>query len=136
VLHATGGLVMIGYGAVLFRRRPVMVGSEEQRPVGPGRGELRRGVALGLATTLLNPSALVTWVVIVGAHATDITRAQAAAWVSGIVVGAFAWFLVVVFLALRGRRALRGKAAWLTYATGVVLVATGLFSLARAFGVV
>lgn len=135
VLHAISGVFLIVYGAILFRSRPVMVGTDEPRPVGAGHGELRRGVAIGLATTLLNPSALVTWVVIVGAHATGITRAEAAAWVSGIVVGAFAWFLVVVFLALRGRRVLRGKAAWLTHAVGLIVVGTGLFSLSRVFGV-
>jgi hypothetical protein len=51
--------------------------------------------------------------------------------VLGIVVGTFAWFLVVTWLALQGQRLLRSNAAWMTRAVGVVVIASGLVALAR-----
>ena len=131
VLYAITGGVLIGYGGVLLRTRPLMLGTDDQRPATGRVGELWRGFTIGIVATLLNPSALVTWVVIVGAHATGITRAEAAAWVAGIVVGAFAWFVVVVVLARRGRRVLRGRAVVLTRIIAVAMVAAGLFSFSR-----
>ena len=50
---------------------------------------------------------------------------------AGIVVGAFAWFVVVVVLARRGRRVLRGRAVVLTRIIAVAMVAAGLFSFSR-----
>jgi arginine exporter protein ArgO len=107
------------YGLVLWRRPPAF----------SARLPLARGVGVGLAATLLNPSAVVTWVVIVGTHAAGVTPLEGGAWVTGIVLGTFAWFLVVLYLALRGARARRG-AAWLTRVLAVLVVVSGVVSLA------
>ena len=52
-------------------------------------------------------------------------------WAFFIVIGTFAWFLVVAFLALRGRNVLRGKAEWVTRIVGLVVIGSGLFSFSR-----
>lgn len=129
VLYAVSGCVLVGYGYVLARSRPLLAA-----PVPPSRGDrhLARGIAVGLAATLLNPSAIITWIVIVGSHAAGTTPLQGAAWVAGIVAGTFAWFLVVVALALRGRRVLRDRSAWLTRVLALIVIVTGALSLARA----
>jgi arginine exporter protein ArgO len=133
VLHAISGCVLVGYGLVLLRARPTPLTAAE--PPGTRRdGHLAGGFVVGLAGTLLNPSAIITWVVIVGGHATGIDHVQATAWVIGIVVGTFAWFLVVAALALRGRSVLRGKAAWVTRIVALVVIASGLFSFTRVLG--
>ncbi len=134
VLHAISGCVLVGYGVVLLRSRPALAGLPDERSTGAADGELAAGFLVGLGATLLNPSAVVTWVVVVGAHATGITPLQSGAWVGGIVVGTFAWFLVVASLALRGRRVLRDKAVWMTRIVGALVIASGLFSLARVAG--
>jgi arginine exporter protein ArgO len=131
VLHAISGCVLVGYGVVLLRSRAAFGAPAEPHMRLAGDGALRGGFVVGLAATLLNPSAVMTWVVIVGGHATGIDQVQAGAWVAGIVIGTFAWFLVVAFLALRGRNVLRGKAEWVTRIVGLVVIASGLFSFSR-----
>lgn len=130
LLHAVSACVLLVYGLVLLRSRPLLV--DAGPPVSsPSRGELGTGFAIGLGATLLNPSAVVTWVVIVGAHATGVARQEAGAWVAGIVVGTFAWFMVVMTLALRGRRVLRDKAVWMTRVIALVVIGSGVYSLSR-----
>ncbi len=133
VLRAITGCVLVIYGVALVRARPVLDVERGGEIVQPLRGQLRRGVAVGLATTLLNPSAIVTWVLIVGARAIGVSRGEGAAWIAGIVVGTFTWFLVVTWLALRSRRLLGRKVVWMTRVVGaVVIISEKLVSLGRA----
>lgn len=134
VLHSISGCVLLVYGIVLLRSQPAMTGTLETRPSGHDDGHLMSGFMVGLFGTLLNPSAIVTWVVIVGGHATRITRVEQTAWVAGIIVGTFAWFLVVMTLALKGRRVLREKAVWMTRIVGLVVIGSGAVSFARVLG--
>jgi arginine exporter protein ArgO len=130
LLRAISGCVLVVYGVLLARARGN--GAAAADPLQLGRGkQLRRGVLVGLGATLLNPSALVTWVVIVGAHAVGVGAAERGAWVLGIVAGTFAWFCVVTVLAVRGRRALRGNAIWMTRGAGLLVLAWGVVSLVR-----
>lgn len=130
ILKAVSGAVLVIYGVLLARARGGAAPVTDVRALAP-RAQVRRGIAVGLAATLLNPSALVTWVVIVGAHAVGLGAAERGAWVLGIVVGTFAWFVVVTFLALRGKRALRGNAIWMTRLAGLLVLAWGVVSLVR-----
>lgn len=128
VLYGLSGCVLLGYGWLLVRAPPVAV------PAGPHRvpsGRFARGVLVGLGATLLNPSAVVTWIVIVGSYAGGVTHRQGAAWVIGIVAGSFAWFCVVAFVAGHGRRVLRDRAIWMTRIVGILVIGSGVFSLAR-----
>jgi arginine exporter protein ArgO len=129
VLRGITGVVLVVYGILLVRSRPPTI--EPGAGAITGRGHLARGIGVGLAATLLNPSAALTWVVIVGSHAVGVSTAEGAAWVLGIVLGTFAWFLVVMSLALHGRRVLRGNAGWMTRVVGVLVIASGIFSLGR-----
>ena len=131
VLRAVTGCVLVIYGIVLVRARPFHDRDPRETPP-QVHGQLRRGVAVGLAATLLNPSAIVTWVLIVGAHAIGALRGEGAAWIAGIVVGTFAWFLVVAWLALRSQRVLGRNVVWMTRVVGAVVIASGLVSLGRA----
>jgi L-lysine exporter family protein LysE/ArgO len=134
ILHAISGCVLVGYGVVLVRSQPALAGLPDDRVTDSGGGQLGAGIVVGLAATLFNPSAVVTWVVIVGSYAAGTTGVEAGAWLAGIVIGTFVWFQVVASLALRGRRVLRDKAIWMTRIVGAIVVASGLFSLARVVG--
>ena len=135
VLHSISGCVLVAYGVTLLRARSVLADTTE-RPAAPrSGGQLGAGFVVGLGATLLNPSAVVTWIVIVGGHATGVAPTDAAAWLAGVVLGTFAWFLVVAFLALRGRRVLRDKAVWMTRFVGAIVIASGMFSFAQVLGV-
>jgi arginine exporter protein ArgO len=129
VLRAVTGCVLVGYGALLVRARRSSL--DDDAVASRANGSLARGVGVGLLATLLNPSALVTWVVLVGSHATGVSSADGVAWVLGIVVGTFAWFLVVMQLALHGQRRLRGNAVWLTRVVGGLVFASGVVTLGR-----
>jgi arginine exporter protein ArgO len=129
VLRAITGCVLVVYGVVLLRSRAVPL-ETATTPVGD-RGHLVRGIAVGLGATLLNPSAVITWVVLVGSHAVGVSTSEGAAWVAGIVLGTFAWFLVVTSLAVHGSRVLRGNAVWMTRAVGAVVIASGFVTLGR-----
>jgi arginine exporter protein ArgO len=131
VLRAVTGCVLVLYGAVLLRARRAPVDGKPGAPEASRSRQLARGIGVGLAATLLNPSALVTWVVLVGSHATGVSPDEGAAWVLGIVVGTFAWFLVVMQLALHGQRRLRGNAAWMTRVVGALVIASGVVTLGR-----
>jgi arginine exporter protein ArgO len=128
VLRAISGCVLIGYGLMLWRRPPPFTGAGGGSREAGGGHQLARGVGVGLGATLLNPSAVVTWVVIVGSHAAGVTSPQGGAWVAGIVLGTFGWFLVVTHVALRGARARRGT-AWLTRVLAVLVIVSGAVSL-------
>lgn len=131
VLYAISGAVLIIYGVALVRAPPVTI-VESAAHAGPRERRLGRGLLVGLAATLLNPSAIVTWVVIVGSYTVGVSRAGGAAWVAGIVLGSFAWFVVVALLALYGKRALRSRAIWMTRLVGLTVIGYGLISLGRA----
>lgn len=132
VLYGVSGAALFVYGVFIVRSRPVnLAGDTGAAPV-RSEHHLRDGLVLGLAATLLNPSAVVTWVVIVGSYATGIDRLQSTAWVIGIVVGSFVWFVVVAYLAHHGKRLLSGNAIWMTRIAGIFVIGYGLFSVGRA----
>ena len=119
-LQATSGAVMIAFGGAKLLERP---------PARPPADHPSQGFALGLGLVLANPAALVTWVVVVGAHLAGAPIAARACTVAGITLGSFVWFATVGRLARAGRpdRLLR-----LSAALGAVLVGVGVISLARA----
>jgi len=85
-----------------------------------------------LALILLNPAAIVTWVVVVGPYLADATRVEGFAATLGVLVGSFSWFWFVAYLTTHGKRMMGGKAIWITRVVGMALVGYGLFSIGRA----
>jgi L-lysine exporter family protein LysE/ArgO len=132
VLYGISGIVLVIYGFVIARAPAVDLAASERLPPRPGGRQLRDGFVLGLAVTLLNPSAITTWLVIVGSYATGISAKESTTWVLGIVIGSMAWFVVVAYLANHGKRVLSGKAVWMTRGAGILVLGYGLVSLGRA----
>ncbi len=133
ILYTVSGLVLIVYGALTARAHPVSPAEEHAaRPTVPVK-QMRSGVTVGLALILLNPAAIVTWVVVVGPYLADATGWQGGAATLGVLFGSFGWFYFVAYLTTHGKRLMGGKAIWITRIVGIVLVAYGLFSIGRAF---
>jgi putative LysE/RhtB family amino acid efflux pump len=131
ILFALSGIVLVIYGMMTVRAKPAdptkaSVDTEGARPYFWG------GFALGAALILLNPAAILTWVVIVGSAFTNFTETQGMVAALGIGVGSFAWFSFVAFLADRGKRMLGDKTVWITRIVGFALVGYGLYSIGRA----
>lgn len=121
-LQAASGAAMIAFGCVKLLEQP---------PALPPCEHASRGFALGLGLVLANPAALVTWVVVVGAHLAGASLAERAATVAGITLGSFAWFAALGRLARGGRPE---RLVRLSAVLGGVLVCVGAVSLARAAG--
>ena len=134
VLFLVSGLVLIAYGVITVRAPAIdPMASVSQRKATNGE-HLAAGFVLGVTLIVLNPAALVTWVVIVGSLPimTEATRWEGTLAGLGVGVGSFLWFSFVAFLADRGKRLLGNKAIWITRTIGVGLIGYGGYLLMRA----
>ncbi len=132
ILYGVSGVVLIIYGVVTVRTRPAAaVGEVKSRAPDPS-SNIWSGFLLGVALIILNPAAIVTWVVIVGSFMTDLTAVEGIAASIGVAVGSFTWFTTVAYLANHGQKLLGEKAIWITRVVGMLLVGYGIFSIGRA----
>jgi threonine/homoserine/homoserine lactone efflux protein len=132
VLYGISGLVLIVYGVLTARTQPVAAAPADVPQGGPTRNELWSGFTVGLLLIVLNPAAIVTWVLIVGSFLGDVDRGAGIGAVLGIFVGSFGWFMLVAFLTHRGKHLMGDKAVWIPRVVGVALVLYGIYSLGRA----
>jgi len=141
VLYAVSGVVLLVYGFLTARSQPV-------QPVVPAadateasasnhalamRREMTQGFSVGIALILLNPAAVVTWVVIIGQLIPPIDNSwQGLACAIGVFVGSFAWFSLVAYLTHKGKSVLGDKAAWIPRIIGVGLMGYAVYLIAKA----
>jgi arginine exporter protein ArgO len=131
-LFALSGIILAVYGALTIRAQPVSPAAAEAPRAPLPSQEVWSGVPVGLALILLNPAAIVTWVVVVGPYLADATRVEGFAATLGVLIGSFSWFWFVAYLTTHGKRMMGGKAIWITRVVGIALVGYGLFSIGRA----
>lgn len=132
ILYGVSGIVLVIYGALTIRSQPVNTAVDPAKEPKSDGQHLLAGFTLGVALIVLNPAAIVTWVVIVGSFMAGVTQTQAFGAVIGIGIGSFMWFTFVAYLADHGKRLLGEKAIWITRVVGILLVGYGVYSLARA----
>lgn len=135
ILYAVSGIVLLVYGFLTARSQPVMPAHiDAPRPEAP-ENELALGFKTGLLLILLNPAAVVTWVVITGMI---VDRLGTPTLVSGVVcalsvmVGSFGWFALVAHLTQRGKTVLGDKAAWIPRIIGIALMVYAVYLIVRA----
>ncbi|MEZ4399870.1 MAG: LysE family transporter [Kofleriaceae bacterium] len=131
VLFAISGVVLIVYGILTARSQPPSAMTAPAHSVPPYH-EIWNGLVVGLGLILLNPAAIVTWVVVVGSHLSDLSTLDALAAATGVFVGSLAWFSFVAFIADKGKRLMGERAHVMTRIVGVGLIGYGLYSLGRA----
>jgi arginine exporter protein ArgO len=132
VLFFLSGIILAIYGALTARAQAVAPATEHApRPQEPSK-EMWSGVTVGLALILLNPAAIVTWVVVIGPHLAGATHLEGLAATIGVFIGSLGWFYFVAYLTNHGKRLMGGKAIWITRTIGIGLVLYGLFSIGRA----
>lgn len=132
VLYAISGAVLLVYGILTIRSRPVDPLLHEAKRVPSTSGEIRSGLKVGVTLIILNPAAIVTWVVIVGSLIPEATTAEGLVTALGVLFGSFAWFALVAVLTHKGKRAFGDKALWIPRAVGVALVVYALYLLGNA----
>jgi L-lysine exporter family protein LysE/ArgO len=134
ILYAVSGVVLLIYGFLTARSQPVAPATAD--PVASEsvamRKEMWSGFSVGLALIILNPAAIVTWVVIMGSIIPDGTRLEGMACAVGVMFGSFAWFALVAFLTQKGKHVLGEKAAWIPRIVGIALMFYAVYLITKA----
>jgi threonine/homoserine/homoserine lactone efflux protein len=129
--HFAAGLALAGVGFWLLFR-PSRIGAAPNEG-GPGR----RGILVGLGTTLANPTLLLSWTAVVGAlhsiGALPVDTRVAAPFGLGVGAGVVAWFALMIRLVEGVRDRVRG-AVFIGFVRGIgaLLVAGGTSMAVRA----
>jgi arginine exporter protein ArgO len=139
VLYAVSGLVLLVYGFLTARSQPVTPAVPEDPQQTPSqvemhaKRELAQGIKVGVALIVLNPAAMVTWVLIVGSLMPTIENNwEGLVFAIGVLAGSFGWFALVAYLTHKGKHVLGEKAAWIPRLVGVALMGYALYLLFKA----
>ncbi|HEY4238510.1 MAG TPA: LysE family transporter [Kofleriaceae bacterium] len=132
ILYAVSGLVLLVYGFLTARAQPVTPASSANADGKPEPSELWQGFRVGLLLIVLNPAAVVTWVVIVTNFVPSATTGNAIACAVGVFGGSFSWFALVATLTHRGKHVLGDKAAWIPRVIGIALMIYAVYMLVQA----
>jgi len=142
ILYAVSGIVLLVYGFLTARSQPVTPAVADE-PVSASqveimaKRELVQGMKVGVALIVLNPAAMVTWVVIIGQLLPDIENNwEGLACAVGVFWGSFGWFALVAYLTHKGKHVLGEKAAWIPRVVGIALMGYALWLLFKAVKIV
>lgn len=135
ILYTVSGIVLLIYGFVTARSKPALPAAPSSAgtpALGSSRRESWSGFTTGLALILLNPAAIVTWVVIMGSIIPDATHFEGLACTCGVLLGSVTWFSLVAYLTHKGKNVLGEKAAWIPRIVGIGLMGYAVYLLAKA----
>jgi threonine/homoserine/homoserine lactone efflux protein len=139
ILYAISGIVLLVYGFLTARSQPVTPVVAPDDPAtaaqasAAAKRELVQGMKVGVALILLNPAAMVTWVVIIGQLLPTIENNwEGMACAIGVLVGSFGWFALVAYLTHKGKHVLGDKAAWIPRLVGIALMGYAMYLLFKA----
>jgi threonine/homoserine/homoserine lactone efflux protein len=138
ILYAVSGVVLLIYGFLTARSQPVKPAAPASEP-GAGdststfrRKEVWSGFTVGLALIMLNPAAIVTWVVITTSMMPHTNALEGIAVALGVLAGSWSWFSLVAYLTHKGKNVLGDKAAWIPRIIGMALMIYAIWLLAKA----
>jgi threonine/homoserine/homoserine lactone efflux protein len=140
ILYAVSGVVLLVYGFLTARSQPVAPAAPvtDDPPASDSvvtrlaRRQLWSGFTVGLALVVLNPAAIVTWVVILSNQIPSASPIEGVSFTIGVMLGSVGWFSLVAFLTHRGKNVLGDKAAWIPRIVGVGLILYATYLIARA----
>ncbi len=133
ILYLVSGAILLVYGFLTARSQPVAAATADgsSPKLEPSR-EMWSGFTVGLALILLNPAAIVTWVVIMGSIIPEPTLSGGIACAIGVMLGSFGWFALVAYLTQKGKNVLGEKAAWIPRIVGMALMVYSVYLLTKA----
>jgi arginine exporter protein ArgO len=136
IFFAVSGVLLLVYGFLTARSTPVAQTHEEARAPAEPANEVMVGVITGLALIVLNPAAIVTWVVIMGSTLPEwfpeMSTTDGFFCALGVMVGSFGWFSLVAYLTQKGKHVLGDKAAWIPRVIGVALMVYAAYLIYKA----
>ncbi|HEY0190988.1 MAG TPA: LysE family transporter [Kofleriaceae bacterium] len=133
ILYAVSGIVLLIYGFFTARSQPVTPAQTDVPAAPPSaRSEMWQGYRTGLLLIVLNPAAIVTWVVIMGTMIPEATHINGLFCAGGVMLGSFGWFTLVAHLTRKGKHVLGDKAAWIPRVVGIALMFYAVYLLGKA----
>jgi arginine exporter protein ArgO len=132
ILYAVSGVILLVYGFLTARSQPVTPAQNDVVKEAPAKNEMWSGFLVGTALIILNPAAIVTWVVIMGSIIPESTTINGIFCALGVMAGSFGWFALVAYLTQKGKNVLGDKAAWIPRVVGMALMVYAVYLLAKA----
>jgi threonine/homoserine/homoserine lactone efflux protein len=136
ILYAISGVVLLIYGFLTARSQPVQPALPHNEPGASHstmqRKELWSGFTVGLALIMLNPAAIVTWVIITTSMPAHDGMLEGIACAIGVFAGSWFWFSLVAYLTHKGKNVLGEKAQWIPRIIGMALMVYAVYLLAKA----
>jgi threonine/homoserine/homoserine lactone efflux protein len=130
-LLLAGGVILVAFGVFTVGRPP----APPPLPVAGGtlaRSELVRSFLTGVAITVMNPANFLSWFLLAGTVLAGLDHLECFVAGLGIFAGTVVWFVLLSFLAVKGRVKLGARAAWVTRTVGALLVVYGVFLVGKA----
>lgn len=136
ILYAISGVVLLIYGFLTARSQPVQPALPHNETDASQstmqRKEVWSGFTVGLALIMLNPAAIVTWVIITTSMPVHDGVLQGIACAIGVFVGSWGWFSLVAYLTHKGKNVLGDKAQWIPRIIGMALMVYALYLIGKA----
>ncbi len=124
-----GGVILVVFGVLTVGKPPVPEVYAEPAPAPGGRF---RAFLTGVAITVMNPANFVSWFLLAGTVLAGLDHRECFVAGLGIFAGTSVWFMLITWLAAKGRVRLGARAAWITRTVGALLVVYGVFLVGKA----
>lgn len=133
VLYGVSGAGLFVYALRVIRAQPsAPVSKPRVVPVKERDESLWSGFWLGLALILMNPAAIVTWVIIVGLFMQGVTPAHGLMATVGVTIGSLAWFTSVAHITERGKNLIGEATLKITRVVAYLILGYSIFAMGRA----
>ena len=134
VIQGLGGAILVVLGShAMWKSRTLLSHTTVACAPATGGETPVHAFATAFAVTLFNPITFIAFISLFAAiHVLDAIDGLIDSWVviSGILVGALAWWLTLATISARMRSSFTGKGlAWLNAGSGLIILAFGLYAL-------
>jgi L-lysine exporter family protein LysE/ArgO len=120
-----GGIVLLVFGLKTVGTPKLQI--ERLPPATLSKRELVGAFLAGVGLTVMNPAAVVSWVLLASTVLAGVGGWAALYASVGVFLGTSIWFLCIAALATKGRVRLGHNAVWVTRTVGGLLVVYGVF---------
>lgn len=125
-----GGVFLIGYGIITARSTAIDRAPHTAFSAINNTSYFKAFVK-GVVISIANPALFVSWVMLAGAVLMGMETSENIFAGLGVGVGTFLWFLVIAYLAHKGRIRLGNRAIWIARVVGILILGYGIFLVGK-----